>query len=145
MLLLPFYILFQELEDKLGTRITYPFPSWLFLREAALAFIHCCVLHQDALTNTVLLSINQPSLQWGGDSRCSTLQMGVLQGSKEFIFSCYVQNYLTQKCYSSSKRNEMGPQPEFLKTEVETLRFKCLKPLVSEQKFGLSCLTLWRI
>lgn len=36
-------------------------------------------------------------------------------------------------------------QPECLKTEVETLKFQGLKLLVSEQKFGLNCLKIYRM
>jgi len=62
-LLLPFNMLFQEPEGKLGIGVPYLFPSRFFLREAALTFIRCCVLHQDTLADALLLSINQLSLQ----------------------------------------------------------------------------------
>lgn len=58
-----FYMLFQEPEDQLGIGVTHPFPACVFLREVALTFIHCCVLHQDVFADAVLLSINQPSLK----------------------------------------------------------------------------------
>lgn len=54
----PFYMLFQEPEDELDIGVTHPFPARLFLREVALTFIHCCVLHQDVFASAVLLSIN---------------------------------------------------------------------------------------